>query len=364
MTQREQQILQWIREDPQITQQELAERAGITRSSAAVHISNLMKKGLIKGRGYIVSGAPYAVVVGGVNIDIGGRSHDRLRQRDSNPGRVQVCLGGVGRNIAHNMALLGVDTRMVTVFGDDFHAQRIISSCGELGIDISKSLQIPGESTSTYLYIAGRDGDMALALSDMEIYRHITPEFLAARAPLLQGAGAVVVDANIPAESIEWLAGHVKAPIFADPVSVAKADRLRPALGRLHALKPNTDEAKLLSGVDITDEASLNRAADVLLDTGLERVFLSMGADGVLAAGHTGRVRLPNPPGNMVNTTGCGDAFMAALVWAHLNGLGLEESAKAGLAAASIAMEGSETINPLMSEVLLKSRMDEKHDHI
>ena len=53
MTQREAQILQWIQENPLISQQELADRAGITRSSVAVHISNLMKKGYIDGKGYI-----------------------------------------------------------------------------------------------------------------------------------------------------------------------------------------------------------------------------------------------------------------------------------------------------------------------
>ena len=70
MTQRERQILRWIEENPMISQQELAEKAGITRSSIAVHISNLMKKGHIAGKGYIVRTAPYAVVVGGVNMDI------------------------------------------------------------------------------------------------------------------------------------------------------------------------------------------------------------------------------------------------------------------------------------------------------
>ena len=72
MTQRERQILNWIEENPLISQQELAEKAGITRSSVAVHISNLMKKGCISGKGYIVQTAPYVTVVGGVNMDIGG----------------------------------------------------------------------------------------------------------------------------------------------------------------------------------------------------------------------------------------------------------------------------------------------------
>ena len=64
MTQRERQLLRWIEENPMITQQELADKAGITRSSAAVHISNLMKKGHIAG-GVYCTHAPYAVVVAG-----------------------------------------------------------------------------------------------------------------------------------------------------------------------------------------------------------------------------------------------------------------------------------------------------------
>ena len=140
MTQRERQILRWIEENPMISQQELADRAGITRSSMGVHISNMMKKGIIAGKGYILPTESFAAVVGGVNVDIGGFSHAALVPGDSNPGRGRMSLGGVGRNIAHNMALLGLDARMVTVLGDDAHAERIAASCGELGIDLAKSL--------------------------------------------------------------------------------------------------------------------------------------------------------------------------------------------------------------------------------
>ena len=62
MTRREQEILAWIRDNPLISQQELAQRAGITRSSVAVHISNLMRKGLIRGRGYLLGEGAYVAV--------------------------------------------------------------------------------------------------------------------------------------------------------------------------------------------------------------------------------------------------------------------------------------------------------------
>ena len=358
MTRREREILRWIEENPMISQQELADRAGITRSSMGVHISNMIKKGYISGKGYILPAASYVAVAGGVNMDVGGISDQPLIPADSNPGRVRMSLGGVGRNVAHNMALLGLDARMITVLGDDIYAQEIMASCAELGIDLSMSLHVPGAATSTYLYIADPDGDMELALSDMEIYRHLTPSVLASRINWLNSAQVLVLDTNIPADSIVWLCEHVEVPIFADPVSVTKAGKLRDVLGKLNTIKPNRLEAELLSGVSITDERSLNRAADVLLETGLHRVFLSLGADGVLAADHTKRIRLPGRREKIVNTTGSGDAFMAALVWAYLQGTNLTDSTRAGMAAAAIAMAGPETINAEMSVDTLRAKMD------
>lgn len=358
MTQRERQILNWIEADPMISQQELADRAGITRSSVAVHISNLMKKGCIAGKGYIVTRSPYVTVVGGMNMDIGGRPYKKLVAKDSNPGAVRMSPGGVGRNIAHNMSLLGLDVRLLTAFGDDVYAQKLAAVCGELGIDISQSPMIPGGHTSTYLFVNDESGDMQLAVSDMDIYDHLTPQVLQSRRQLLDGSQVVVLDTNLPAETVAWVAENCRAPIFADPVSTAKAEKLRPVLGRLHTLKPNRIEAELLSGVAISDDASLRRAADALLETGLHRVFISLGADGVFAADRSGQVlHLPAPEGNIVSTTGCGDSFMAALAWAYLQGSDLERSARAGLAASTITMASADTINPAMSEEALLAHL-------
>lgn len=356
MTQREQQILDWITEDPMISQEALAERAGITRSSVAVHISNLMKKGHIVGRGYILPAGGYVVVAGAVNVDIGGQSAGPLVGRDSNPGKVTVSMGGVGRNIAHNLRLLGVKVSLLTALGEDPHAGQVMDSCERLGIDLSRALHVPGGTTSTYLFLSDETGDMALAVSDMGIYEELTPAYFARHQGYLNGAALVVADANLPAGALAYLADHCTAPLLVDPVSTVKAEKVRPILGKLHTLKPNRIEAELLSGVSITDEASLNAAADALLATGLRRVFISLGADGVFAADHTSRLHLPVLPAKMVNTTGCGDAFMAAITWAYLQGTDLEHTALAGLGASAIAMEGAETINPAMSAEALKLR--------
>lgn len=358
MTQRERQILRWIEENPLISQQELADRAGITRSSVAVHISNLMKKGFIAGKGYVLRSGTYVVVVGGVNMDIGGKSSAPLIPGDSNPGVVTMSVGGVGRNIAHNISLLGMDARILSAVGTDLYGEKIAATCTSCGLDFSRVKRVPGASTSTYLYLGGPDGDMALAVSDMAISQEISPEYLAENLTLLNGAQLVVVDANIPEESIAFLAEHVIPPIFADPVSVTKAKKFAPVLGKLHTLKPNRMEAALLSGVAIHNLEDTKRAAQSLLDIGLRRVFISMGTDGVLAADHSGMLLLPCIPATVRNATGAGDAFVAGLVWAYLKGSDLKTSAAAGSAASSISIEGTETINEALSEETLLARMN------
>ena len=358
MTQRERQVLQLIEANPMISQQEIADKLGITRSSAAVHISNLMKKGCIAGKGYVVRKGSYAVVVGGVNVDIGGRSFASLVAADSNPGIVSTSLGGVGRNIAHNMSLMGVDVHLLTAYGNDLNGERVAASCSELGIDLSHALRVSDAPTSTYLYLTDPQGEMALAVSDMRVCEQITPAYLSANLSLLQNAQVVVADANIPAESLAFLAENLTVPLFIDPVSTTKAEKLRPILHRIHTLKPNRLEAELLSGVKIESTADVEKAADKLTQLGIHRMFISLGAEGVYAAMGDQRVFLPTIPGHMVNTTGCGDAFMAALVWAYLEGSDLAATAKAGLAAGSIAMESAETINPAMSPGALKARME------
>ena len=299
----------------------------------------------------------YAVVVGGVNVDIGGRSFRPLVEADSNPGKVSISLGGVGRNIAHNMALMGLQVKLLSALGEDLNGNRVKASCAELGIDAGHVLTVCDCATSTYLYVADHEGEMAVAISDMAICQRITPDYLAENLPLLQQAQVIVADTNIPAETLVWLAENCDAPLFCDPVSTVKAEKLRPILSKIHTLKPNRLEAEFLSGVPIRCKEDAGAAAKALLDQGVGRVFISMGADGVFAADRQQALWLQNLPGNMVNTTGCGDAYRAALVWGFMQGFDLKQSALAGLAAGSVAMESAETINPAMCTEALQERM-------
>lgn len=290
----------------------------------------------------------YVVVIGAVNMDICGRPQKKLIFRDSNPGTVRLTPGGVGRNIAHDLCLLGEDVRFVTVFGDDPNGAALRDSCARLGMDLSCAQTIPGVFTSSYLYITDERGEMQLGLNDTDSSARITPDYLSGHLDVINGAAVVVAEGNLPAETLQWIGEHVTPPLFVDPVSVTKAERLRGMLRRIHTFKPNITE-----GANLTGESEPEQIVSALLEQGVRRVFLSMGSMGILAGEGTERVMLPCLPTRLVNTTGGGDAVMAALVWAHLHDRDLRETVLCALRAGRCAAEYDGTNNPELSAKLL-----------
>ncbi len=169
------------------------------------------------------------------------------------------------------------------------------------------------------------------------------------------------MDANLSTESIAYLTEHVRVPIFADMVSAAKAPRFLPFLSRLHTIKPNNLEAEILSGMQITDEDSLMEAAKRIRDTGVKQFFISQGASGIVAVNDTGIEKVEACVSGPVNMTGAGDACLAALAVSFLQGKGIIQAAQYANAAASIAIESTETINEQMSLHEIEKRVSEKY---
>lgn len=294
----------------------------------------------------------FAVVVGAVIVDIWGRSFRALTMRDSNPGEVRLSLGGVGRNIAHNMRLLDMNVQLLTALGGDAWARQIEESCRETGIGLDLAVRLPGLRTSTYVSISGPDGDMDLAVCDTEIARYITPAVIERNLDVLNAAELVVFDGNLAPEAMDCLSLRCTAPLFADPVSAAKAVRLIPFLDRIHTIKPNAMEAEALTG-----ESRPESAAAALIRAGVRRVFVSDGANGMAAAQGPDMIRVPCCAARLVNATGGGDAAMAALCRGFLDGRGLEESARFALAAGAVAVECEQTINPALCRSLVTQRL-------
>ena len=288
-------------------------------------------------------------VVGGANTDICGRPAQALIRHDSAPGTVSVRHGGVGRNIACDLARLGVRTRFLTALGDDGFGASVREGCRSCGVDMSLTRIVPGARSPVYLYLSDEKGEMDAAVSDMEVMAALTPAYLRAHLSELDESDAVVLDGNLPEETIAFLCEKLRAPIVADPVSTAKATRFASVLGRLAAIKPNLLEARALTGRQSPEDC-----AEALLRSGVGSVFLSLGAKGLLAASGEERVLLPCERTELVNATGAGDAATAAVVWAMVRGLDLAAAARAAVTAGAIAAASEEASPPqLRAEKLL-----------
>ncbi|USD37177.1 MULTISPECIES: PfkB family carbohydrate kinase [Ferrimonas] len=360
MTDREQQILAILRQDPMIPQQDLADRLGISRSAVAGHIMNLTRKGEIQGKGYILAPERYAVVIGGANMDLCGRADNPLVSGDSNPGQLTCSAGGVGRNIADNLGRLGSRVQFIGALGDDSWGEQLKQACREAGVGVDHSLTVGGATTCSYLSIHDPDGEMQLALNDMSLIESLNADQLAKREGVLNRASALVVDANLGASALDYLFHcHGDKPILVDPVSTVKASRLAPYLSKIHTLKPNRLEAELLSGQPLKRLEDLPNVARALHEQGVTRLLISLGSEGAYSSCENGSRLIPASATQVNNVTGAGDALMAGLAHGHLNQWQWDRSVDFALGAARLALAAEKTINSTMSEQSVTRLLEE-----
>jgi len=360
MTNREQEILELIRKNPMISQKELADSLGITRSSAAVHITNLIKKGYIAGKGYIVKDEAYVCVLGGTNMDIQGFPRNRLILKDSNPGEVKLSLGGVGRNISENMVKLGVDTKLISVVGGDVYGSKILEEARLIGLDMQDSLILKDQSTSTYLSMLDESGDMMVAIAHMDIFEKMTIEFIKSKKHLIENSRLCVIDTNIPKEVIEYVLTNFKeTEFFLDTVSSTKAQKIKDLIGYFHTIKPNKIEAEMLSGIKIETKDDLRKAAEYFLNQGVKRVFITMGEEGTYYNDGQNENLIPTPTIKVLNATGAGDAFVAGLAYSYCNDFDIDYTTRFSMTASVLALSHENTINPNMSLENINKKMKE-----
>jgi len=360
MTNRENEILKFLRANPLISQKELSEQLGITRSSVAVHITNLIKKGYILGKGYVLKEDDYIVVIGGANIDIQGSPVGDLIHEDSNPGVVTMSAGGVGRNIAENIARMGADVKLITVLGNDPYGKKLMTDCNDAGIDMSATTVFQDASTSTYLSILNESCDMDVAIAHMDLFEKVTIDFIKGKHSVIQHAKLIVIDTNIPRETIEYIVNsYSDIPIYLDTVSSAKAQKVAEIIGRFHTIKPNKIEAEILTGIKVDDEKSLIEAGKVLIEKGVNNVYISLGSKGIYYTDGVNSEIIPNPKISIVNATGAGDAFIAGLAYGHLKNYSIGDKARYAMGASIVALSHENTINPNISVETIKNTMKE-----
>lgn len=333
------------------------------------------------------------VVIGGANIDLRGRpAGEVLERHTSNPGKINAGSGGVGRNIAHNLALLNVPVTLLSAVGDDGEGIRILEETGKAGVKIEQMIISGEHPTGIYLAILDEKGEMEAAIADMQILEEITVEYLKSKAYLIKESKIVVVDANIPEESIEYvvdLCNKVKVPILVEPVSVEKAKKLRKVLdgsgkGRgsesgkrvIDYITPSESELESILGTEMVNDQDLDldvdlnivKAAEELKGRGVKNVIITLGKRGIyVSCGGAGECRkkdwnkfMAPYGGEVVDVTGAGDALVAGLVYGIYEGYSMGVAARFGLGAAALTISTKEAVRRDLREGLLRSRIKEE----
>lgn len=291
----------------------------------------------------------YLLVLGASIMDIFGFSTSNYRAYNSTPGKIKMSFGGVCRNIAENSARIGINTKFLSVLGDDECGKSILEHSREIGYNMEDSMIIKGASTPTYLAILDENGEMVSAIADMKSLNAMTEEFIDSKKELIKNAKYVVVDSDNPKILSYILKNFSKETNFIlDPVSAEKATWVKDMIKDFHTIKPNRHEAEILAGFPIKDTEDLIRASNYFLSLGIKKVYISLDSEGIFYNNgkQCGKVKALDVI--VKNVTGAGDSFVAGIGHGYINKLDQVDIVKFSMAMSIITIADEATIHPQM----------------
>jgi pseudouridine kinase len=351
------QLYELIRANPFISQQDLASVLGLSRSAVAGYIAGLIRDRRLLGRAYVLPDNRPIVCLGAANLDRKLRSIATLRMGTSNPARQDESFGGVARNIAENLARLSAPVALITAIGDDSSGKALLAHAEAAGIDTRATLHMTGVCSGTYTAVLDDHGEMLLALADMALYDALTPAFLATRQPQRAVGALIVADLNLPRETLRALlddAARDGVPLVLVAVSQPKMAHLPDDLRGLRLLILNQGELETRIGAPLKTDADFLAACRAIQAQGAQDVIVTRGATGVMYTTADGIAQLDAPQAQIVDVTGAGDAFAAAVCWSLFQGSeDMTLACRRGLQLSAMTLACEETVCPyLTAEVL------------
>lgn len=359
---KKEQLYELIRANPFISQQDLAVGLRLSRSAVAGHIASLIRERRLLGRAYVLPDKRPVLCVGAANLDRKLRSIAAMQLGTSNPATAEEVHGGVARNIAENLARLNLPTALLTALGDDGAGRTLREHAENAGIDMRGSLTLTDTASGTYTAILDERGELVVALADMALYDRMTPEFLASRLPQRAAASMTVADLNLPADSVSALLESARAdhvPLILVAVSQPKMARLPADLTGLRLLILNRGELETLAGRALPTEADVGLACRALQGRGAKDIIVTCGGQGVFHTRASELVWLAAHEVDVVDVTGAGDAFSAAVCWSLYQGSqDLTLACRRGLKVAAMTLESHETVSPMLAADILDEIQD------
>ena len=294
------------------------------------------------------------LVIGAAGQDVIGHLEAEMQSGISNPVHVRTSYGGVARNVAENLARLGQPVSLMSVVGTDRNGEDMLAYTSAAGVDVSAVLRSDAYPTGFYMGTLNPHGHLEFAVYDMRLMTQLTPDYLKKHEALFDSASMVFVDANLTEAALQTvidMAHKRNIPICGDPTSSLLALRLLPHLPKFYLLTPNSVETGILIGrtFDSSDRDMAMEAARHLVSLNISIAIVTLDEFGVCYAtpetsGHTPAIRTP-----IIDPTGAGDALTAAVIFALLNDIDIDEAVRLGVSAASLTLRHSGSVYPELS---------------
>ncbi|MCY1665169.1 carbohydrate kinase [Rhizobium sp. SL86] len=357
----EQAILKIIQDNPFAGQQEIADQLGLARSTVAAHIVQLVAKGHILGRGYVLPEPSRATCIGGAVFDRKYRARRPVIPATSNPVDGSRSFGGVARNVAENLALLGTPVSFISIVGEDETGQALLAHLKGRGADVSQVVTVSERPTAEYAAVLDPSGEMVIGLADMGIFDLFQPAHIDRAWPHLAASSLVFADCNLPAEVLHHLIARRKGARFRlaiDAVSTPKVVRLPSDLSGIDLLFMNLDEANALLERDgLAPAKDAFEAARALTHRGVSEAVVTMGSRGMAVTSGRDAVHVPSVEAAPVDMTGAGDAMIAGTLHRLLAGDSTIEAASTGALLGALTTETAASVHAELSPHFLQANL-------
>ncbi|MDH3943355.1 MAG: carbohydrate kinase family protein [Anaerolineae bacterium] len=302
------------------------------------------------------------LILGAASIDFVGRLDADPKLGTSNPARIRTSFGGTARNVSENLARLGHPAILLSAIGNDTVGRQLLEHTGQAGVDTTHVVKNQSDPTGSYLATINPQGDLHFALDDMRALSDLSPEYLAQRAELFQQAAMLFLDANVPADTLKAavdMAIDADIPICADPTTTSLAHKIEPFIDKLFFLTPNAAEAAYYCEMEdaISGHGKAQEAAKKLVTRGVHLAIVTLAEFGLSYATSETSGHIPAIRTQIVDPTGGGDALSAAVIFALLNGIPIDEAVRLGVSAASLTLRHPGAVFPDLSLEMLYDQL-------
>lgn len=293
------------------------------------------------------------VVVGNVFVDYKGFPDNKYIPAGRNSGWVEVVHGGVGRNVAEDIANVELRPRFVSMVDDTDEGEGVLRRLQKHKIDTRFVAAVPG-GMGKWLAIHDATGDIVASISQRPAMEAMLTLLDAHGDEIFADADSIVIEIDMDAEIVKRVfqfAEKYRKPVYALVANMSIAAQRRDFLQSVDCFVCNAQEA----GILFADDYMQSMAPEELVEALSERVrsaripsiIVTMGSRGAVYASVKGeRGHCAARPVHVRDTSGAGDAFCAGVAIGLTYGKSLREAADIGARLASSVITVTENVCP------------------